>query len=335
MPVDVTAELANIGALADQRAKIERYRALLASASAAHDGAGLKAFADHLLQETVPLVVSRPVLQGFGAALARELDAPGLHDTLVEVAQHAVEGLQRRIVSFENADAGVRKVLGGVLKASRDYAMAANALAGIRMDGAGFSVPEKAAHFVDIAELFLEDDQTIEADDYINRAAQFINGCDDAHVTMRFKVSYARILDSKRRFLDAAVRYYELSCIQDKDVREEDLTTLLEKAVVCAILAAAGPRRSRMLGTLHKDARSRSHLPLHQQRVLEQARTMYRLVRIAYALLMPRPQGRATRKCVGVRFADDRCNNVRVLVRFLFVCWWSRCTASACCARAR
>ena len=134
----------------------------------------------------------------------------------------------------------------------------------------GFDGGGKARHFVDIAEMFLEDDQTIEADDYINRAAQFIAQNEDPYVTMRFKVSYARILDSKRRFLDAAVRYYELSCIQDKDVREEDLTRLLEKAVICAILAAAGPRRSRMLGTLHKDARTRSHLPLHMNSVLEQ-----------------------------------------------------------------
>ena len=38
-------------------------------------------------------------------------------------------------------------------------------------------------------------------------------------------------------------------------ISEEDLEQALQSAVRCAILAAAGPQRSRMLATLYKDER--------------------------------------------------------------------------------
>ncbi|KAK1931730.1 COP9 signalosome complex subunit 4 [Phytophthora citrophthora] len=52
-----------------------------------------------------------------------------------------------------------------------------------------------------------------------------------------FHVSYARILDSKRKFLDAALRYYEFSQSKPDEVDPGDLLELLSKAVTCAILA--------------------------------------------------------------------------------------------------
>ena len=81
------------------------------------------------------------------------------------------------------------------------------------------------------------------------------------------KVCYARILDSKRKFLEAGTRYYQLSQLQGKSfgaltVSEAELTQALLQAVTCAILAPAGPQRSRLLGTLYKDERS-SRLPSH------------------------------------------------------------------------
>ena len=64
------------------------------------------------------------------------------------------------------------------------------------------------------------------------------------------KVCYARILDSKRKFLEAGTRYYQLSQLQGKSfgaltVSEAELTQALLQAVTCAILAPAGPQRSR------------------------------------------------------------------------------------------
>lgn len=39
---------------------------------------------------------------------------------------------------------------------------------------------------------------------------------------------------------------------------EADIERLLQSALVCAILGKAGPQRSRMLGTLYKDERTRA-----------------------------------------------------------------------------
>ena len=52
--------------------------------------------------------------------------------------------------------------------------------------------------------------------------------------------------------MKAALRYYELSQI----VSEAERLEALQYAAICAILASAGPQRSRMLATLYKDERS-------------------------------------------------------------------------------
>lgn len=59
-------------------------------------------------------------------------------------------------------------------------------------------------------------------------------------------------MDYKRQFMKAALRYHELSQI----VGEQERGEALQYAIICAILAAAGPQRSRMLATLYKDERS-------------------------------------------------------------------------------
>lgn len=69
-----------------------------------------------------------------------------------------------------------------------------------------------------------------------------------------FQACYARILDYKRKFVEAAQRYNELSL--KSVVSNEERLKALDNALICAILAPAGPHRSRMLGTLFKDERS-------------------------------------------------------------------------------
>lgn len=84
----------------------------------------------------------------------------------------------------------------------------------------------------------------------------------DETLELQFKTCYARILDAKRRFIEAALRYYELSQVEPgrtldngKVYGEENLSAALTNAITCAILAAAGPQRSRVLATLYKDER--------------------------------------------------------------------------------
>ena len=119
---------------------------------------------------------------------------------------------------------------------------------------------EKATKFVRIAELYLEETETIDAEAYVNRAAQYIHSVKDEQLKTKFKVCYARVLDSKRKYVEASSRYYELSTITqvgDLIVDEADLNMLLKKAMISAILANAGPLKARMLEKLYKDERVR------------------------------------------------------------------------------
>lgn len=67
------------------------------------------------------------------------------------------------------------------------------------------------------------------------------------------QVCYARVLDYRRKFIEAAQRYNELS--YKSEVDEEERMVALKKALICTVLASAGQQRSRMLATLFKDER--------------------------------------------------------------------------------
>ena len=171
-------------------------------------------------------------------------------------------------MSYEEQSAAIREQLATVYEAQEEWSSAAQALAGIDLDS-GMRVldPEyKLDKNVKIAMLFLEDDDAVSAETYIKKASSLLSSCKNEEVELQYKTCYARVLDSKRRFLEAATRYYELSqlggrVIGGNMVQEEDLAQALAAAVTCTILSAAGPQRSRVLATLYKDERT-ARLPV-------------------------------------------------------------------------
>ena len=79
-------------------------------------------------------------------------------------------------------------------------------------------------------------------------------------IHLRYKSTHARVLDANRKFVDAAMRYYELSITSQETIdllnlKAGELLTYLGKAVTCVVLGKAGPQRSRVLGVLFKDDR--------------------------------------------------------------------------------
>ena len=110
---------------------------------------------------------------------------------------------------------------------------------------------------VHIAQLFLEDLDYYESEKYLLKAGALLSDVKDKMLVIKHKASMARIYEYKRRFFDAGTRYYDLSfMLQATD--EEGARTSLESAIICALLAPAGPQRSRQLATLCKDERSPS-----------------------------------------------------------------------------
>jgi len=180
----------------------------------------------------------------------------------------ALEKLAPRTVSYEEQSAALREQLASVYQSQEEWIKAAQTLAGIDLEsGMRLIDPEyKLGMYVRIAMLYLEEEDVVGAETFIKRASSLLSSCTNEELELQYKGCYARLLDSKRRFLEAATRYFELSQVGHKviggrRIEEEDVMKALSAAITCAILASAGPQRSRMLATLYKDERT-SKLPV-------------------------------------------------------------------------
>jgi len=246
---DASKLFAGIAASADHKTKNEKYKQLLDGFIEKGSLNELKAFVDHMLEEKTPLVISRTLLQAFAIALPKL--APQIHK---DVAHYALEKIQPRVVAFEEQVSVIRVDLARLYEEEEEWKEAAKILMAIPLDtGQRVLEPEyKVNIYVKIAQLFFEDDESVQAEAYINRASELMHQCKDETLKLRYKVCFARIMDYKRQFMKAALRYHELSQI----VGEQDRMEALQCACICAILALAGPQRSRMLSTLFKDERS-------------------------------------------------------------------------------
>lgn len=176
------------------------------------------------------------------------------------VAFHALEKLQPRIVSFEEQVIILRESLSALLEKEEEFSKAAHVLSGIDLDSsmrANADPSWKLRLCIKVAMLYLEDEDPVNAETHIKKASLLITSCKAQDLELQYKTCYARILDSKRKFLEAATRYYELSLIgaagrKDAMVDEGDLMMSLSLALSCTVLAPAGTQRSRMLSTLFK-----------------------------------------------------------------------------------
>ncbi|KAI8549701.1 hypothetical protein RHMOL_Rhmol06G0045600 [Rhododendron molle] len=247
---------ASASAINDQRQKIEQYKLILSTVIASNDVTQAKKFIDHILSDDVPLVVSRQLLQTFAQELGR-LEP----ESQKEIGHYILNQIQPRVVSFEEQVLIIREKLADLYEAEQQWSKAAQILSGIDLDSAMRVIDDafRLSKCVKIASLYLEDDDAINAEAFINKASFLVSNSQNEVLNWTYKVCYARILDLKRKFLEAALRYYDISQIQkrqigDEVINEEALEQALSAAVTCTILAAAGPQRSRVLATLYKKA---------------------------------------------------------------------------------
>jgi COP9 signalosome complex subunit 4 len=165
--------------------------------------------------------------------------------------------------TVENAaDNTLRRTLFEHLVSLEDYAGAARILAGMRMEDNGvysMTAAEKTDIYVKIAECFLAEDEIAESDAAVNKAGvtveQIPHKEQHTALILRYKSTYAQVLDKNRKFLAAASRYHELSQSATDLIDADDLLNLLGRAATCAILAPSGPQRQRVLGHIANDTR--------------------------------------------------------------------------------
>lgn len=215
----------------------------------------LAAFINSILGDGLGIVAARPLLGAYVDALRAVTSAK----VKIEAGQHALQALQSRVVSFEEQDALLREIVADAYQEQENYVEAAKILQGIRLESSQRKVLDdaKVKIWIRICRLYLEEDDTTSAESYLNRAKNLLYKVDDKELNLMFQLSQARILDARRKFLEASQVYHSFSMSTALD--EGERSHALSSAIICAVLAPAGPHRSRALGKLFKDERT-NHL---------------------------------------------------------------------------
>jgi len=218
--------------------------------------ADLILIADHVFEGAGGVVFTRTVLGYFIEILKKFSNNP---DLWIEVGQHVVEtiaGSTSLTSSMLEQSAALRELVAEGHEANEDFLDAAKALAEIPLDSSQRRVPDaaKASIWIRIVRNYLEVDDSTAAETYLNKLKNVMHTVDNPELQLHFKLSAARIQDSKRQFLAAAQSYHDISFTPA--ISEEERLHTLGMAIKCAILAPAGPPRSRVLGRLYKDERS-------------------------------------------------------------------------------
>ncbi|KAJ3374141.1 hypothetical protein GGF31_008357 [Allomyces arbusculus] len=220
--------------------------------------AAIPANVDSLLNDLVSdggpgLVVARPVANDLVAAM---VDATTVDtSTKRRLYEIVIDRLTPRLVSFEDPVALAREKLSAILEDEEEWTEAARMLMNIPMDTGHRQVTDeyKLRIYIHIVRLLLEDEDSVTAETYLNRAGFLIGPDHDPVLQLTYKMCHGRILDAKRKFLEASQKYLELSYAPQLHPDEKNL--VLQKAVTCTVLAEAGPHRSRLLAQLYKDDR--------------------------------------------------------------------------------
>ncbi|KAJ3441790.1 cop9 signalosome complex subunit [Anaeramoeba flamelloides] len=248
--MSIEKELKNISGLDEQKDRSTAYSKLLNTQFEKKNLDALKEIVSHISNDQIPLIDSRPLMREF----AEKIKVLEAQDQLT-IGNHLIECTKQRVTAFDEPLLKVRRALSDILEEEEEFEEAAKMLIGIQLQPVeGEKNEEICDIYVKIAQLYLENAETVEAERYLRRSANLIKNIQKETLVLRYKSCYARILDSNRKFLEASINYYHLS----HKARVDEVAIALTYACNCAILAKAGPSRSRMLATLFKDERCSS-----------------------------------------------------------------------------
>ncbi|XP_070497036.1 COP9 signalosome complex subunit 4 [Chironomus tepperi] len=252
-------QLANLcGTTGGHKEQADKYRAILEQILAHKDDQEfLKQFIEAIVNDQVSLVISRQILTDICTHLTKLPD-----ESSQAISHFLLDRVQPRVISFEEQVATIRQHLAGIYERQEQWREAANVLGLIPLETGQrqYSVDYKLETYLKIARLYLEDEDAAMAEAFINRASMLQTETKNENLQILYKVCYARVLDYRRKFIEAAQRYNELSYRSEVD--EEERLVALKKALICTVLASAGQQRSRMLATLFKDERCQQ-LPMY------------------------------------------------------------------------
>lgn len=253
-PAQVRSQLITIvasgGSHKDQAEKYRQILDTILSDSGTDLTENLQIFIEAIVNENVSLVISRQILTEISTHLMTLPD-----DVSKIVSHYMLDKVQPRVISFEEQVACIRQHLADIYERNQCWRDAAIVLVGIPLETGQkqYTVDYKLETYLKIARLYLEDDDPVQAESFINRASLLQAESKNETLQIYYKVCYARVLDYRRKFIEAAQRYNELS--YRGIVHEDERMMALRNALVCTVLASAGQQRSRMLAILFKDER--------------------------------------------------------------------------------
>ncbi|KAI8904715.1 hypothetical protein EDD86DRAFT_74786 [Gorgonomyces haynaldii] len=257
--------------IAQQKDRPTHYKQYLIDSLKSPNVEQLKQYLEHISQEQLGLVLCRQLIQDF-TAVFHEFKQP---EIAKQVWDYALQMMQGRSVAFENEISQVREYLADIHEQEESWTEAAQVLQRIPLDSGHRTVSNdyKARIYIRIVQLFLEDEDFVSADAYLNRAAILMPEIQDVAMQLKFQSSQARYLDFKREFLPSASKYLDLS--YRTELSEDDRAVCLVKAITCTILAPAGPQRARMLATLYRDDRVRERRDVQESGISSILEKMY------------------------------------------------------------
>ena len=214
----------------------------------------LIAYVTSVLGDTLGIVASRPVLSEFVEEFKQIKDL----EIKVEVGERALELLRPKAGSFEEQDTVIKEAVAEAFQLEEDYRSAARTLQSITLDSPNRRVSSdyKAELWIRIVRCYLEEEDPTSANSFLNRVKSILPEVQNHETRVHFNLCRARILDAQRQFLDASSAYLAISL--EPMVEEDERLTTLSEAIKCAVLAPAGPQRSRTLARLYKDDRAPS-----------------------------------------------------------------------------
>jgi len=180
-------------------------------------------------------------------------------DQLLQMFEQIVPVIREKGEDFPNALLEAVDVLSKMYEGEQDWKKAAFCMSSFKFEQyrhLSCSADRKVEWYVNTAETWLEAEESGMASQSVKKAHVLMNQVQDQDLALRFKTCYARVLDSERKFLEAAVHYKKLSQMGQGVISEADMLQTLQNAVTCAILAKAGPSRARVLAMLYSDERS-------------------------------------------------------------------------------
>ncbi|XP_019856749.1 PREDICTED: COP9 signalosome complex subunit 4-like isoform X1 [Amphimedon queenslandica] len=215
----------------------------------------LEAFLTSSLDERLSLVDAKSVLSFFAERIPRIGK-----DIVKDVCHFALASIQPRIVSFEEQVTNIRLALSKIYEEDGQWSNSAEVLCGIPLESGQkiYTADFKMEVYLKITQLYLEDENHVSAEAYLNRAGLLQAEVSKGQLHIIYKVCSAKMADFRRKFSDAARRYIQLS--YESAIHPDERMTSLKRAMICTILSSAGQQRSKQLAALFKDERCQ-HLP--------------------------------------------------------------------------